>query len=360
MAESADLTVFDNEAREYDAVLVVSFGGPEGPDDVMPFLDNVFSGLRIPPPVKARIAERYQAFGGVSPINAHTRAFIAALERRLADDGPGLPVYWGNRNWHPLLGDTLARMAADGVGRAVAYVTSVFGSYSGCRKYREDLFAAVDGLDKAPHIDKLRLGYNHPGFITAVSERLREARAAAPAPDGPPALLFTAHSLPRSMASRCDYQAQLQEACRLAAEAAGAGPWTLAYQSRNASYGEPWLGPSVGEALESVKAAGHTSVVLAPHRLRLRPYGSHPGPGRGSEGGGFRAWARHGARGHGRHPSRLRGHGAGTDRRADDGESGPPRSGRPRTRARISARSTAAARAGPASRGGALCGAALT
>ena len=264
MAESADLTVFDNEAREYDAVLVVSFGGPEGPDDVMPFLDNVFSGLRIPPPVKARIAERYQAFGGVSPINAHTRAFIAALERRLADDGPGLPVYWGNRNWHPLLGDTLARMAADGVGRAVAYVTSVFGSYSGCRKYREDLFAAVDGLDKAPHIDKLRLGYNHPGFITAVSERLREARAAAPAPDGPPALLFTAHSLPRSMASRCDYQAQLQEACRLAAEAAGAGPWTLAYQSRNASYGEPWLGPSVGEALESVKAAGHTSVVLAP------------------------------------------------------------------------------------------------
>lgn len=259
---SADL--YDNNARDYDAVLVVSFGGPEGSDDVMPFLDNVLAGLRVPPPVKARIARRYQRFGGVSPINAHTREFIAALERELAASGPGLPVYWGNRNWRPMLGDTFARMAADGVRRAIAYVTSTFSSYSGCRKYREDLHDAVDGLDGAPHIDKLRIGYNHPGFIAAMSDRLREAFARSPADAPPPALLFTAHSLPLSMAERCDYQAQLREACALSAVAAGAGPWELVYQSQNASYGEPWLGPDIEAALESVHEAGHKDVVVAP------------------------------------------------------------------------------------------------
>ena len=266
------MTLYDNVAQHYDAVLIVSFGGPEGPDDVMPFLDNVLAGLPVPPPVKARIAQRYHRFGGVSPINRHTREFIAALERELAASGPSLPVYWGNRNWHPMLGDTLARMAGDGVGRAIAYVTSTFSSYSGCRKYREDLYNAVKGLDGAPHIDKLRIGYNHPGFIAAVADRLREAfarlrsaRAAAPALSAKPlALLFTAHSLPISMARNCDYREQLREACALSAEAAGAGAWELAYQSQNASYGEAWLGPDIGEALESVRAAGHADVVVAP------------------------------------------------------------------------------------------------
>ena len=258
------MSLFDNAARNYDAVLIVSFGGPEGPDDVMPFLDNVLAGLRVPPPVKARIAKRYHRFGGVSPINAHTREFIAALEGQLAASGPRLPVYWGNRNWHPMLGDTLARMAADGVGRAIAYVTSTFSSYSGCRKYREDLDAAVDGLDGAPQIDKLRIGYNHPGFIAAMADRLQEAFAGVPGKEARPALLFTAHSLPLSMARACDYQAQLREACALSAEAVGAGEWELVYQSQNASYGEPWLGPDIGEALESVRAAGHANVVVAP------------------------------------------------------------------------------------------------
>ncbi len=258
------MTLFDNKPQEYDAVLIVSFGGPEGPDDVMPFLDNVLAGLRVPPPVKERIAKRYLRFGGVSPINDHTRRFIAALERELAASGPALPVYWGNRNWHPMLGDTLARMAADGVGRAIAYVTSTFSSYSGCRKYREDLYAAVDGLDNAPHIDKLRIGYNHPGFVEAMADRLRDAFSRVPTAAKPPALLFTAHSLPLSMAGACDYVAQLQEACALAAETAGAGQWELVYQSQNASYGEPWLGPDIGEALESVCEAGHTDVVVAP------------------------------------------------------------------------------------------------
>ena len=258
------MSLFDNTPRNYDAVLIVSFGGPEGPDDVMPFLENVLAGLRVPPPVKARIAQRYHRFGGVSPINAHTREFIAALERELAASGPRLPVYWGNRNWHPMLGDTLARMADDGIGRAIAYVTSTFSSYSGCRKYREDLHGAVDGLDGAPHIDKLRVGYNHPGFIEAVADRLRDAFARFPATEPRPALLFTAHSLPLSMAGACDYVAQLRESCALAAQTAGAGQWRLVYQSQNASYGEPWLGPDIAEALETVRASGHAGVVVAP------------------------------------------------------------------------------------------------
>ena len=269
------MSLFDNEAQTYDAILVVSFGGPEGPDDVLPFLDNVLAGLRVPAPVKERIARRYHRFGGVSPINKHTREFIAALERELAASGPRLPVYWGNRNWHPMLGDTLAQMARDGVNRAIAYVTSTFSSYSGCRKYREDLYAAVDGLDDAPHIDKLRNGYNHPGFIEAMADRLRDAFARIPAvyrqpalqiplAATQPALLFTAHSLPLSMAGACDYVAQLREACSLAAQMAGAEHWELVYQSQNASYGEPWLGPDIAEALESVRASGHADVVVAP------------------------------------------------------------------------------------------------
>ena len=273
---------YDSDARDYDAVLVVSFGGPEGPDDVMPFLDNVLAGLRVPPPVKARIAQRYQRFGGVSPINTHTREFIAALERELAASEPGLSVYWGNRNWHPMLGDTLARMAADGVRRAIAYVTSTFSSYSGCRKYREDLYAAVEGLDGAPQIDKLRVGYNHPGFIAAMSDRLREAFARLPAGTAPPALLFTAHSLPLSMAERCDYQAQLREACTLSAEAVRRGKMgsrvskperILRRALARAGYQR---GTQVGGLGRSCRRGGR------PYRLRLRSYGGGPGSGRRS------------------------------------------------------------------------------
>ena len=258
------MTLFDNQAQTYDAILIVSFGGPEGPDDVMPFLNNVLAGLRVPPPVKARIAQRYHRFGGISPINRHTREFITALEGELAASGPSLPVYWGNRNWHPMLGDTLARMAEDGITRAIAYVTSTFSSYSGCRKYREDLHAAAAGLDDAPHIDKLRIGYNHPGFIEAMADRLRDAFARIPKTSAQPALLFTAHSLPLSMSGACDYVTQLREACSLGAELAGADQWDLVYQSQNASYGEPWLGPDISEALESVRTADHTDVVVAP------------------------------------------------------------------------------------------------
>ena len=252
---------FDDEAHTYDAVLVVSFGGPEGPDEVMPFLDRVLAGRPVPAPVKARIAERYARFGGVSPINAHTREFIAALEARLAAQGSRLPVYWGNRNSAPLLGDAMRRMAVDGVRRAIAFVTSMFGSYSGCRQYREDLFRAAEEAVDAPRIDKLRIAYNHPGFVAAMADRVREAQAVAPDGAG---LLFTAHSLPVAMAARADYEAQLLEACGLVARRTGEDDWRLAFQSNNARTGDPWLTPTVEEALASMAASRRSAVVVAP------------------------------------------------------------------------------------------------
>jgi ferrochelatase len=255
-----------NHEREYDALLVVSFGGPEGPDDVLPFLDNVFRGLRVTPETKAHIAKRYEQFGGVSPINAHTRALIKALQQELDHHGPALPIYWGNRNWHPLLTDTMAQMAQAGVRRALAFVTSTFSSYSGCRRYREDLYEAASAVPNAPRIDKLRVGFNHPGFIEAMADRVEAALDALPAAERDNALvLFTAHSLPESMARSSPYQAQLTASCRLVGDMLEHQRWRLVYQSNNASYGrEPWLGPDVNEALREAKAEGVTSVVVAP------------------------------------------------------------------------------------------------
>ena len=265
--------IFDDGANRYDALLVVSFGGPEGMEDVMPFLDNVLRGLDLPDTAKRRIAKRYERVGGVSPINTHTRALSAAVGERLARHGPALPVYWGSRNWHPLLPDTLRQMEADGVGRALAFVTSTFGSYHGCRKYREDLYQAVQGLDRPPRIDRLRHGYNHPGFIEAFTDRVRDALAEIPEgrrDDAP--ILFTAHSLPESVARRAPYQAQLHEAAGLVIGALGGDGdddgqrrWRLAYQSQNASYGpEKWLGPEIGDAVAEERARGARDVVVAP------------------------------------------------------------------------------------------------
>jgi ferrochelatase len=250
----------------YDALLVVSFGGPEGPADVAPFLDNVFRGLRVSPETKTHVVKRYDTFGGVSPINAQTRGFIKALQHELDAHGPALPIYWGNRNWHPLLGDTITQMANAGVRHALAHVTSAFSSYSGCRKYREDLYDAVQGVANAPRIDKLRVGYNHPGFIEAMTDRVAAALDSLPKQEraGTP-ILFTAHSLPESMARHSRYEAQLAASCRLVGDALEHQRWRLVYQSNNASYGrEPWLGPDIGTALREARAEGVTSVVVAP------------------------------------------------------------------------------------------------
>ncbi len=255
-----------NHDHDYDALLVVSFGGPEGPADVDSFLDNVFRGLRVPPETKAAIAKRYELVGGVSPINGHTRDFIKALQLELDAHGPALPIYWGNRNWHPLLKDTVTQMANAGVRRVLAFVTSTFSSYSGCRRYREDLFEAARDVPHAPRFDKLRVPYNHPGFIEAMSDRVGAALDKLPANKRKHAIvLFTAHSLPMAMARGCAYEAQLAASCRLVGDALEHDRWRLVFQSNNASYGgEPWLGPDIRDALRESEAEGIKAVVVAP------------------------------------------------------------------------------------------------
>ena len=250
----------------YDAVLVVSFGGPEGPDDVMPFLENVTRGKGVPRARLLEVARHYDQLGGVSPINAQNRQLIRALEAELAAHGPRLPIYWGNRNWHPLLADTLGQMADDGVRRAIAYVTSAYSSYSGCRQYLEDIGRAREAVGpKAPQVDKLRAFYNHPGLIEAVSDRVRDALESLSATAGESAqVVFTAHSLPLSMSASCAYVEQLQEASRLVAERLGLRDWTLAYQSRSGPPAQPWLEPDVCDCLRQLKSQGATAVVVVP------------------------------------------------------------------------------------------------
>lgn len=250
----------------YDALLVVSFGGPEGPDDVMPFLDNVLRGRPVSEERKRQVAEHYLHFGGKSPINDQCRALIAALEAELASRGPRLPVYWGNRNWAPLLADTLRTMADDGVTRALAFMTSAFSSYSGCRQYRENVEAAraVVG-ERAPQVDKLRVFYNHPGFVEPMARNVREALARVPEERRDrAALAFTAHSIPSGMAATSDYEAQLREAARLVGERVGRGDGKLVFQSRSGAPSQPWLEPDILDHLEALRNAGAEDVVVAP------------------------------------------------------------------------------------------------
>lgn len=238
-------------AESYDSILVVSFGGPEGPEDVLPFLENVLRGRDVPRERMLAVAEHYKHFGGVSPLNAENRALIAALVARLQGDGPPLPVYWGNRNWDPILRDTLWRMANDGRRRALAYVTSAYSSYSGCRQYREDIARACEPLgDRAPQVDKLRVFFNHPEFIGTIVERVEEARARL-ASDAP-FVFYTAHSIPLAMAEGCAYAEQLAEAARLVSEAVGLLDYRVVYQSRSGPPSQPWLEPDVCEALREL------------------------------------------------------------------------------------------------------------
>ena len=172
-AKTADAPKYQDDARDYDAILVMSFGGPDGPDDVMPFLENVTRGRNVPRERLLEVAEHYYHFGGVSPINEQNLALIATLEQELRENGPNLPVYYGNRNWHPLITDTVQQMKDDGIQRAIAFFTSSFSSYSGCRQYREDIQRAIETVGEgAPEIDKIRVFYNHPGFIHPVVEKI--------------------------------------------------------------------------------------------------------------------------------------------------------------------------------------------
>lgn len=248
----------------YDALLVVSFGGPEKPEDVMPFLENVTRGRNIPRERLTEVAAHYQQLGGRSPINDQNRQLIAALGKELDEHGLKLPIYWGNRNWHPLLADTLREMRDDGVKRALAFVTSAYSSFSSCRQYRENIAAAQAAIGEgAPAVDKLRVFYNHPHFIAPSAERLTEALSRFPE-KAKVYVLFTAHSIPVAMAETSDYVKQLEETARLAAEASGVKHWKLVYQSRSGGPGQAWLEPDILEYLEKISALGVRDVVIAP------------------------------------------------------------------------------------------------
>ncbi len=234
--------------------------------DVMPFLENVLRGRNVPAERMRRVAKHYEMFGGVSPINEQNRKLIAALSGELAENGPRLPIYWGNRNWHPLLTETLAQMAADGIKNALAFVTSAYSCYSSCRQYLENIAGAQEQVGgSAPRINKLRAFYNHPQFIESNVDCLQTALSSIPqAKRASTQIAFTAHSIPQSMAENCQYESQLQEASRLVAAGANHESWRLVYQSRSGPPAQPWLEPDILDHLKEVKHSGATDVVIAP------------------------------------------------------------------------------------------------
>ena len=242
----------------YDALCLLSFGGPEGPDDVMPFLRNVTAGRNVPDERLAVVAEQYEQFGGRSPINDQNRALIDALRGEFDANGIDLPIYFGNRNWEPYLPDAVRQMADDGVQRALVLATSAFSSYSGCRQYREDLARAVEQVgDAAPELEKLRLYYNHPGFIDAVVARIEEVHRPGAR------IVFTAHSIPLSMSKWCEYEPQLNEMAALVAARVGA-EWDLAFQSRSGPPQMPWLEPDINDHLMALADRSIMDVTLVP------------------------------------------------------------------------------------------------
>jgi ferrochelatase len=228
---------------KYDAFLLVSFGGPEKHEDVIPFLENVLRGKNVPRERMLEVAEHYYHFDGKSPINQQCEELLAALRAEFAAHNLNLPVYWGNRNWHPMLAETVDRMRADGVRNALALATSAYGSYSGCRQYREDLDRATAAFSLS--IDKLRPFSADPGFIEAAAARVREALDRLPGAD----IVYTAHSVPLSMSQSSPYEQQLRAACAEVQRLIGKGDAapTLVFQSRSGPPGQPWLEPDIGD-----------------------------------------------------------------------------------------------------------------
>lgn len=227
--------------QPYDAFLLISFGGPEGPDDVMPFLENVLRGKNVPRERMLEVAEHYQHFGGISPINEQCRELLAGIRAEFAARGCTLPIYWGNRNWAPMLADTVREMRDAGATRVLSMATSAFGSYSGCRQYREDIERAREGLEGAPVIEKLPPFCFRPGFLEAVTDRVQEALAALPDAD----VVYTAHSIPEAMAGVGPYEKQLRQVCAIVNSKLGLPDPVLVFQSRSGPPTQPWLGPDV-------------------------------------------------------------------------------------------------------------------
>lgn len=266
-------------AAPYDALLLASFGGPDGPDDVLPFLRNVTAGKGIPDERLAEVAEHYHHFGGASPINGQNLALQRALTDELARRGVDLPVVWGNRNWTPYTKDALAAAHADGHRRILALVTSAYASYSGCRQYREDFWTALEELcdelgfdDEQPlRLDKLRAYFNHPGFVEANVDAVAEALGKVP---DDARVVFVTHSIPDTMeeasaVSGASYSAQHLDVAASVAAAVGerlgrAIEWDLAYCSRSGPPSQPWLEPDVNDLLTALAGQGVQSVVLSP------------------------------------------------------------------------------------------------
>jgi protoporphyrin/coproporphyrin ferrochelatase len=253
----------------YDALLFVSFGGPERPEDVMPFLENVTRGRGVPRERLESVAEHYRHFGGKSPINEQNRALITSLTEELEGHGMHLPIYFGNRNWAPLLTDAVGEMQRDGVRSALAFITSAYSSYSGCRQYREDIERARASVPGAPTIEPLRRFFNHPGFVDASVDRVAAAldqlgaQLGGPAPEGT-RLVFTAHSIPRSMANTSDYEKQLRANAQLISERLGRPHWDLVWQSRSGPPEVPWLEPDILDHLRELHGQGTPATVIAP------------------------------------------------------------------------------------------------
>lgn len=251
----------------YDGLLLLSFGGPERREDVLPFLEHVLRGKPVPRARLLEVAEHYYHFGGVSPINDQCRQLLAALDAELRGAGRELPLYWGNRNWHPFVTDTVRQMAQDGVRRALAFVPSAYSSYASCRQYLDDLEQARAAVGAgAPVIDKVRPFFNHPRLIAAFAARVQEALGQVPEAERQSTLLlFTAHSIPISMAQGCDYERQLRETMALVREQVGPLAAELVFQSRSGPPTQPWLEPDVLDHLRAVHAVGrHPAVVLVP------------------------------------------------------------------------------------------------
>ncbi len=250
--------------KPYQAVLIASFGGPEGRDEVRPFIENVLRGKSIPEVRKEEVAQHYFRFDGVSPLNAQNRELRSLLEKELSARGLDLPVYWGNRNWKPYFKETLQEMTTKGVKHFLAYLPSPYGSYSSCRQYLEALEDARTEIgDKAPTFDKIRFFFNHPGFIEVLFIRAKEALAKL-SDSEKSTMVFTAHSLPVAMSRSCEYEKQVNETCRLVSERCGITNWQLAYQNRSGRPSDRWLEPDILEVLKQVANQGERQVVVMP------------------------------------------------------------------------------------------------
>ncbi|MGW5414984.1 ferrochelatase [Actinomadura geliboluensis] len=246
----------------YDALLLLSFGGPEGPEDVIPFLENVTRGRNIPRERLEEVGEHYYLFGGVSPINRLCRDLKAAIEADFAAHGVDLPVYWGNRNWTPYLADTVRQMKADGIRRAAAFVTSAYSGYSTNDQYLNDIARAREEVPGAPEIDKLPVYCDRPGFIDPFVDAAKDALSGLPAGAR---LVFTAHSVPLSQPNRELYVAELERVSRTVADRAAPGaPWDLVYQSRSGPPSQPWLEPQITDHLGKLHGEGVRAVAVVP------------------------------------------------------------------------------------------------